>query len=306
MLASRLSVSALACFCLLALTGCVKSMAVNALGDALSSPGEAFGRDDDPDFVCESSPFGLKTIESLIEQAPDHVGLHTAAARGFVQYGYACLQLEADRVEDEAFRRAKHLRQRAQGMYHRAVRYGLSGINIELEAKDVKAALRADPKRALAGFEEEHVPLLYWTAMGWAAGVALDKDDVELAADLGLVEHLMARVAALDPDYGEGAVHDFYLSWEMAQPGGDMAEKAKRAKERMDKAFAASKAQRLSPLVAYAESVLVATQDGAAFDTLLDEVLAFDVDSAPRHRLVNTLAQRRARWLKNRKDDLFL
>lgn len=286
--------------------GCVKSMAINALGDALSSPGEAFGRDDDPDFICESSPFGLKTIESLIESAPEHVGLHTAATRGFVQYGYACLQLEADRVEDDDFKGARHLRKRAQGMYHRAVRYGLAGINLEVEAKDVRAALRTEPKKTLADFEAEHVPLLYWTAMGWAAGVALDKDDVELAADLGLVEHLMARVAALDPDYGEGAVHDFYLSWEMAQPGGDPQEKAKRAKARMDKAFAASNEQRLSPLVAYAESVLVATQDGAAFDALLDRVLAFDLEAAPRHRLVNTLAQRRARWLKNRKDDLFL
>ena len=287
-------------------TGCVKSMAINALGDALATPGEAFGRDDDPDFVCESSPFGLKTIESLIESAPDHIGLHTAAARGSVQYGYACLQLEADRIEDDDFKGARHLRKRASGMYHRAVRYGLAGINLEVEAKDIRAALRADPKATLADFEKEHVPLLYWTAMGWAAGVALDKDDVELAADLGLVEHLMDRVAELDPDYGEGAVHDFYLSWEMAQPGGDAQEKAKRAKDRMDKAFAASGEKRLSPLVTYAESVLVSIQDGDAFDAMLDRVLAFDLDSAPRHRLVNTLAQRRARWLKSRKDDLFL
>ncbi len=286
--------------------GCVKSIAVNALGDALASPGEAFGRDDDPDFICESSPFGLKTIESLLESAPDHMGLHTAATRGFVQYGYACLQLEADRVEDDDFHRARHLRKRAQGMYHRTVRYGLAGMNLELEVEDVRAALRERPEATLAEFDDEHVPLLYWTAMGWAAGVSLDKDDVELAADLGLVEHLMARVAALDPDYGEGAVHDFYLSWDMAQPGGDLAEKAKAAEARMQQAFAASNAQRLSPLVTYAESVLVATQDGAAFDAMLDRVLAFDVDSAPRHRLVNTLAQRRARWLKNRKDDLFL
>lgn len=290
----------------LSLGGCVKSMAVNALGDALSAPGEAFGRDDDPDFVCESSPFGLKTIESLIESAPEHEGLHVAATRGFVQYGYACLQLEADRVEDDDFDRARHLRRRAQKMYHRAVRYGLDGMALVLDTDDVRGALRAKPKQALGEFESEHVPLLYWTAMGWAAGVALDKDDVELAADLGLVEAIMQRVEALDREYAEGAVHDFFLSWSMAQPGGDMASKTAAAKQRLDLAMAASDQQRLSPLVSYAESVLVATQDAAAFEAMLQRVLDFDLDTAPRHRLVNTLAQRRARWLLARKDDLFI
>ena len=41
------------------------------------------------------------------------------------------------------------------------------------------------------------------------------------------------------------------------------------------------------------------------FVRLLDKVLAFDVDSDPDHRLVNMIAQRRARWLMSRIQDLF-
>lgn len=286
----------------LTLTGCIKSMAVNAIGDALSEPGGAFGRDDDPEFICESSPFGLKTIESLIESAPEHVGLHTAATRGFVQYGFACLQTPADHIEDDDFARAKHLRARAQKMYRRAVRYGIAGLNLELEVKDPKAKIRNAPDKTLAEFDDEYIDLLYWTALAYGAGVGLDKDDVELAADLGLVEPLMRRVQQLDPDYEEGAIHDFFMTWESSKPGGDQ----QKVDEHYQQAIAASKGERLSPHVSYAEGPLVQRQDRDAFTALLNKVLAYDLDDAPRHRLVNTLAQQRAAWLLERTDDLFL
>ena len=47
-------------------------------------------------------------------------------------------------------------------------------------------------------------------------------------------------------------------------------------------------------------------QDVAGFESLLNKAVEFDVDSAPRHRLANLVAQRRAKWLLSRKDDLFL
>jgi predicted anti-sigma-YlaC factor YlaD len=39
---------------------------------------------------------------------------------------------------------------------------------------------------------------------------------------------------------------------------------------------------------------------------MLDKALSFNPDEEPRFRLVNLIAQRRARWLKSRADDLFL
>ena len=50
----------------------------------------------------------------------------------------------------------------------------------------------------------------------------------------------------------------------------------------------------------------VDTQNKVEFEKLLQQVLAFDVDSAPDFRLANMLAQRRARWLLSRTTDLFL
>jgi predicted anti-sigma-YlaC factor YlaD len=57
--------------------------------------------------------------------------------------------------------------------------------------------------------------------------------------------------------------------------------------------------------VTLAESVSVAVQDRAEFESLLDRALAVDADAAPEYRLANLIAQRRAAWLRTRVDDLF-
>lgn len=47
-------------------------------------------------------------------------------------------------------------------------------------------------------------------------------------------------------------------------------------------------------------------QDRTAFMALLHKALAVDLDADPEHRLMNMIAQRRARWLLERIDELFL
>jgi predicted anti-sigma-YlaC factor YlaD len=55
-----------------------------------------------------------------------------------------------------------------------------------------------------------------------------------------------------------------------------------------------------------AESVALQNQDRAGFEELLKRALAIDPDAAPQSRLQNLIAQRRARWLLSRMDELFL
>lgn len=288
---------------LLLTTGCVKSMAVNALGDALASGGGTYAQDDDPELVRDATAFGLKTIESLLDAEPEHPGLLLAATRGFTQYGYAFLQAEADYIEDRDYPRAKTLRVRALKMYRRARTYGLRGL--ALAVPDFERKLTDDRQNALSALDAEHVGLMYWTAAAWAAAVGLDKGQADLAADMGVVEALILRARALDLDYGEGALHDFMVAWDGGRPasaGGSV----ERAKKHFENALVASNHQRIAPLVGYAETICVKEQDAEKFATLLNKALDFDVDSAPRHRLANLIAQKRARWLLNQKEDLFL
>src|SRR5437762_1394344 len=173
-----------------ALPACsVKHVAVNALGNALAQGGSGYARDDDPDLVWEAVPFGLKTVESLLDEAPRHKGLLLAAASGFVQYGYGRVQQDADFVEARDLARATELRARARRLYLRALGYGFRGLEVDFPG--LGAGLRAGGAPALARTRREHVPLLYATGLAWFAAIALSKDDPELTADQSQAEALM-------------------------------------------------------------------------------------------------------------------
>ena len=281
----------------------VQKLAADRLGSALASGQSVYATDDDPELVGDALPFALKTIESLLAVSPENPDLLLSAASGFTQYAYAYLQCEADYAEAADLTRATQLRGRATRMYRRALGYGLAGL--DARHPGFSAALRRDPAAALAKTAPADVPLLDWTGAAWGAAIASAKDDADLAADLPTVEAIMTRARALDPDWGEGAIHDFFISWEGGRPaaaGGSPA----RARAAFDRAVAASGGRRAAPYVSYAETLSVANQDRREFTDLLGTALAIDPDAVPAQRLANLIAQKRARWLLARQDELFI
>jgi predicted anti-sigma-YlaC factor YlaD len=296
----RIALLATLAFCV---GGCsIKRTAVNKLGDALANTGSNFAADDDPELVGDAIPFGLKTMEGLLEESPKHAGLLLATASGFVQYAYGWVQLEADYVEAKDLARATELRGRAQKLYLRAREYGLRGL--ELDSPGLRQALQGDAKAALAGMKRKHVPLLYWTAVAWAGAIALKVNDSELSADQGVVEALARRALELDEGWDLGSIHEFFISWEAARSsiGGSL----ERAREHFDKALGLSQGRRAFPYLTFAESVSVVRQDRAQFREMLEKALAVDVSRKDAQRLANLLAQKRARFQLGRLDDLFV
>jgi predicted anti-sigma-YlaC factor YlaD len=291
--------------CMLALTlsGCsIKRMAINTLGNALVEGSSTFAKDDDPELVRDAVPFALKTIESLLDQAPRHQGLLLAACSGFTQYSYAFIQQESDFVEPQDFDRARAMRVRAKKLYLRALEYGMRGLEVSIAG--FRDQLRKDPDAALAQVTKKNVPLLYWTGAAWAAAFAIDKADAEMSADQTLMEKVMQRTLALDEGFEMGSIHDFFISWEggHAEAGGSY-EKARRHFER---AIVLSKGLRAGPYVSYAEVVSIGTQNKKEFQETLNAALKIDINRAPDQRLGNVVSQRRAAWLLARIDELFL
>jgi len=287
----------------LALPACsIKKMAVNSLGNALAEGGKSYASDDDPELIREAVPFGLKTVEGLLEESPRHKGLLLAAASGFTQYGFAFIQQDADFVEAQDLARATALRDRARKHYRRALEYGLRGL--EVDHPGFRTALRNDPAATLAPMRKKDVPLLFWTANAWGAAIALSKDDSELTADQNLAEALMRRALALDEGYERGSVHDFFISYEGGRRsvGGSVGE----ARQHLERALALSGGHRAWPLVNFAETVSVGDQNRQEFDSMLRRALAIDPDAVPEVRVANLVAQRRARWLLGRADELFV
>jgi predicted anti-sigma-YlaC factor YlaD len=280
----------------------VRSLAVNKIGDALAETGQNFASDEDPELVGDAIPFGLKTMEGLLESAPRHEGLLLAASSGFVQYAYGWVQMEADFVEARDLARATELRDRARKLFLRARGYGLRGLEVDFPG--LGEALARDPKAALAGTKKEHVPLLYWTAMGWAGAMSLKVNDSDVTADQPIVEALARRALELEPCWGLGSIHEFFVSWEAGRSsvGGSVD----RARDHYEKALACAGGRRAFPYLTWAESVSVAKQDKAQFQELLEKALAIDVSRPDDQRLANLLAQKRARWQLGRLDELFI
>jgi predicted anti-sigma-YlaC factor YlaD len=292
------------CVCAVALahTGCsIKMMAINTLGNALADGSSGFAKDDDPELVRDAVPFALKTIESLLDSSPRHKGLLRAACSGFTQYAYAFVQQEADFIESKDLDRATAMRARAKKLYLRARDYGLRGFDVEFPGFSNR--LRTNTDATLAKLQKKHVTLLYYTSAAWAAAFAVDITDSSLSVEQTLFEKMMRRALALDDAFELGSMHDFFISWEAGHStaGGSM----KAAREHFDRAKTLARGQRVTPFVNLAESVSVSEQNKKEFEDLLNQALAVDLTLAPDQKLANVIAQRRARWLLSRIDELF-
>ena len=289
----------------LASAGCsVKKFALSKLANSLASQStSSFATDDDPELIGDALPFALKLMEGLLDQVPQHRGLLFATSSGFTQYSYVWVQQPADEVEQKDVAQAKQMRLRARNLYLRARDYGIRGL--EVKHQGFGTQLRRDPKSAVLVARKKDVPLLYWTAVSWGAAISVSKDDADLVADQPIVEALIDRSLQLDPDFDQGAIHGFLITYESARQGakGDFAV---RSRQHFDRQVALTEGNLASPFVALAETVSVSKQDRSEFESLLKRALAIDPNPKPAWRLNNIVMQRRARWLLSREDDLFL
>ena len=289
--------------CFLAAGCSIRKMAVNKLGDALAAGGTTFASDDDPELVKAAVPFSLKLMESLLAESPKHRGLLFATASGFTQYAFAFVQQDADEMEEKDLAASTEIRVRARKLYLRARSYGLRGLEVRHPGFD--KALRGNPGAAVRVARANDVPLLYWTAISWAAAIADAKDNPDLIGDLPIVEALIDRALELNESYDHGVIHSFLITYEMSRQGA-AGKPEDRARKQFDRAMELCGGQLAGPLVALAEAVSVSSQNAAEFKGLLDRALAIDPDANPACRLVNLVMQRRARWLLSRTDELFL
>lgn len=284
--------------------GCsVRKFAITQVGNALAGGGTTFTSDDDPELVEAAVPFSLKLMESLLAEVPEHEGLLLALTSGFTQYGYAFVQPEADELEETDFSAAEEVRQRARRLYLRARDYGLRGL--EVAYRGFGRALWTDAVAAAELCRNEDVSLLYWTAAAWGSAISLSKDDPATIAEIPQMEALIDRAMALDPDWDEGAIHSFLISYEPNRHGAE-GDATSRSREHLRRAVELSAGRQAGPFVAYAEAISVQEQDVEEFDALLAQALAIDPDVTPERRLVNLIMQRRARWLLANREDLFV
>ena len=291
---------------LLLLPGCsVKRYAVRQVGASLNSGASVFESDEDLELVGGALPFSLKLVESLLAEVPNDRNLLITACRGYTLYSYAYVDFASDQLLEEDLEAGRAMRTRARRLYLRGVDYGLRGL--ETLYPGMRQGLQRNPSEAVAVTNakkaERDLPLLYWTAASLGLAISTATDDAAMLARLPEVEALLNRALELNPEWDDGALYDFQLTYASSRPGpqdGELIEQSFR------KALALSGGRNASVYVSYAEAVAVPDQNVALFREMMQKALAVDLDAAPEERLRNALAQRRAQWLLDRIEDLFL
>jgi predicted anti-sigma-YlaC factor YlaD len=289
----------------LATAGCsVRKFAVNQVGDAIASGGSSYESDDDIELVGGALPFSLKLVESLLADSPKHRGLLLTAASGFAEYGYAYVEERADEEAGVSLEQSMALRARARRLYLRGYRYGMRGL--EAAYPGIGPAIADDPAAALARVKKRDIGLLYWTAAAHGLAISTSKDDPEMIAQLPEVEAMVKRASQIDEGWNGGALPEFLISVESARAGVKAADQQETMRRLFERSEALAGGKRASLYVSYAEKALVPAQKRAEFKALIEKALAIDPDREPQTRLANLIAQRRARWLLGRIDELFL
>jgi predicted anti-sigma-YlaC factor YlaD len=286
------------------LSGChsLHHYAADRLGDTLAGGGTTYASDNDPTLIKAATPFSLKLMESVLQDTPEHAGLLTATAAGYTEYAYAFVQEDADELEAQDLQASLALQRRALNLYVRAQGYGMRAL--EVRHPGFGGRLRASQGGAAAELDARDATAIYWTAVAWASSISLDKESPEAVADLPLVDALLVRLAALNPDYDHGALDSVLMSWEGARPGAREAQQ--KVRQHFERAVRLSGGQKAGPYVTYAESACVPGQDRKQFVATLQQALAIDPALKPQWQLENLVMQRRARWLLAQTDQLFI
>ncbi len=292
---------------LLLLSTCsISKLAVNVLANSLSSTdsGTVFTGDEDPELVGEALPFALKLYEMLLQQSPDNDKLLLTTALGFTLYANVYVQTPASMLPISEFETQEQMLARAKRLYLRARRYILRAIELNHPGF---LALMDDNQldSALALTDEKDVPYLYVAGASWLGAFTTDSFDMELLISLPKPLAMLQRALEINEEYMNGTIHDLFISIFGSIPEA-MGGSEEKARFHFQRAVEISGGVSASPYIALATSIAVKNQNVEEFELLLNQALAINLANNPDNRLMNTLNQRKARWLLDHEEDFFL
>ncbi|MDR3334840.1 MAG: TRAP transporter TatT component family protein [Treponema sp.] len=283
----------------------INQMATKAVADALTGSGstEVFTGDSDPELVGDAMPFAIKMYEALLSQQPRHQGLILTTGSLFIMYANAFIQGPTQRLPPNRFAEREPALERAKKLYLRGADLLTAGL--DLKYPGFSTAYQEGTQNAyLARMKKADVPSLYWITAGVLSAYSLNPFDMDQGVRLPEVTALIHRAYELDPDFNNGAIDEFYVLFYAALPPGLGGDKSK-VDTHFNLALKKSQDRLAGPYVSYAEAVCIPAQDYDTFKKYLETAVALDVDADPANRLVNILAQRKARYLLDMASNYF-
>jgi len=238
----------------------------------------------DIELVCEGAPSYLLMLDSMLVSSPENRDLLLIATQSYSAYATA---LEECGGSD----------QRIKAIAAKARHYGKKLLQplLTVDHDDGKQGYEALDKH-LADLDRDDVAEAFWGASGWLTWILREKGSPEAIADIVAVEKIMARCLELDEGYQAGSIHLFFGAYHAAKPemfGG----RPDLSGDHFNQALALSKGRFLLIQTTYAATLARTTMNRDLHDRLLNEVLAFPLDSAPEFGLSNHIAVNRAKRL---------
>ena len=240
----------------------------------------------DIQLVCDGAPSYLLMVDAMVASNPEDEDFLRIGSQSFIGYVNALNQCDGskDKIKVNS---------------EKAKLYGLRLL-------DQTASLLKEPREFNNNLEKttkSDVPSLFWGGYGLLTWIQHQNGSPIAMAHLITVEKVMQRVLELNETYQGAGAHLFFGGYLATKPpllGGD----PDKAKMHFEQALAIGKRKFLLTQVTYAKTYARSTFDQKLHDSLLMEVLEFDLNSAPEFGLSNRIAQEKAKELLD--EDYFL
>lgn len=260
--------------------------------------------ENDPDLVGDALPFTLKLLDILISANINSPPILLTASQAYVAYAALYLQQEANTVSRDDFPRRSRLLDRSKIHFLRARDYTLSALEM-LHPGFIGLLDDDDYERAFAGMSDDDVPYLYFTAVSWIGAAAVDVFDLALLLTAPRAVEMINAAYAIDPDYGDGAISEFYVLYYSSLPEA-MGGSKEQAEFYYREALRVSNNLSVSAHVSMALGIALPAQDTQQFRAFLNKALKIDVDEDINRRLTNIIRQREAQWYLDNIELFFL
>jgi len=286
-------------------TGCnMTQFAADSTVEVMKAGNPAVAEEKNPALAKMGLEGNLKLMEGLMYSTPDNATLFRLATEAFGSYAFGFLEPKLwtmDPTSGDTYVYRMHVKQ----LYERALKYAKRLV--ELTDADMHAALKSRPslQKALAGdVDKETLEALYWVAQALGQLVAIDPEDLENLADVGMADDIMEKIAKAHPKYEDGAAAMF-IGTNLSIKGKGLGADLKKAKASYDAAIATTGGNYLLPRFMMGRWYCEAINDRACFEKTLKAVIAANPNTHKQRRLTNILAQKWARHWLDRADELF-
>ncbi len=276
-------------------------------GSSAQDPMIAVTGESDITLVSDFFPTALMLYQIMHQQNPNHLGLTMTLGSLNVMYANAFIQTPADYLPADQFDKQNAEYDRAKMHYIRGRDLCLDFLDGRHEGfkNDIFSGDDTRVTKAVAKLDKYDVDAAYWAGAGWLGAFSLDPLNADMLGTLSVPVAILEKAAALNPDYSGGAIWDVLFNFYVSAPA-DFGGNYERGMHCHDEAMRVSGGKAPGPYLTYAQAVCQPAGDQKGFDEALDKALAINPDDDPSSRLMTTMNQKKARYLKDHESDLFL